>query len=92
MTGLWAFFPVLLVDVFTQLGEDVLWVNSSYKKSPGSKCLLILLIFQNKFLDYEKRKVRINSCNCFVCTMGLLLVFVFHLFILFLIPLTWLHF
>lgn len=83
---------MLLVDLFTQLGEDLLWVNSSYKKSPGSKFLLILLIFQNKFLDYEKRKVRISSFNCFVCSMHLLLVFVFRLSILFLIPLTWLHF
>lgn len=33
--GLWAFFPVLLVDVFTQLEENVPWVNSSYKKVLG---------------------------------------------------------
>lgn len=54
--------PTPLVDVFTVRGRRSVGC--------GSKCLLIFLIFQNKFLDYEKRKVRMNPCKCFVCRMA----------------------
>lgn len=43
----------------------------------------LLFIFQNKFLDYEKRKVRMNPCKYFVCRVGPLLFLVFHFFICF---------
>lgn len=52
------------------LGEDTVWANYLQIFIPGSKCLLIFLIFQNKFLDYEKRKVRMNTCKCFVCRIA----------------------